>query len=172
MKISIIVALDEKRGIGKGNDLLFRIPQDFKRMQTLTTGHSIIMGRKTFESIGRVLPKRTNIIITRDPSYKVEGAIVVNSLEKAISEAKESLQNTKYQIPNTDKDEIFIFGGGMLFKEAIEKGIVDRLYLTLVKGDFGADTFFPEYEKAFPTITFEEKNSEGEYTYTFINREK
>src|SRR4051812_33776838 len=134
-KVSIIVAIDEKRGIGKNNDLLFRIPEDFKRMKGLSSGHPIIMGRKNFESIGRVLPNRTNIIVTRSNDYTVDGAVVVHSLEEAIEAAKKS----------PGADEIIVFGGGQIYKEALEKGLVDRLYLTLVKGDFGADTFFPEY---------------------------
>ncbi|MBP9719606.1 MAG: dihydrofolate reductase [Candidatus Levybacteria bacterium] len=175
--ISIIVALDEKRGIGKGNDLLFRIPEDFKRMQAITIGHPIIMGRKTYESIGRVLPKRINIIVTKDTSYNVDGAIVTDSLENALEIGKQkeeervSLPNTKYQILNTD-EEIFIFGGGMLFKEALDKELVDKLYLTLVKGDYHADIFFPEYEKAFPTIIDSETKSDQNYTYTFETRER
>src|SRR6266704_5195092 len=126
-RISIIVAIDEKRGIGKNNDLLFKIPQDFKRMKTLTNGHPLIMGRRTFDSIGRVLPNRTNIIVTRNNSFHVAGAIVCNSLEKALKHAQD------------ENEEIFIFGGGQIFKEALEKGLIDRLYLTIVKGDSDAD---------------------------------
>src|SRR6478752_4215957 len=135
-RVSIIVAIDEKRGIGKDNDILFKIPEDFKRMKELTTGHPIIMGRKTFESIGRLLPNRTNIIVTRDKGFKVDGAVVANSLEESLEKAKSV----------SGADEIFIFGGGQIFKDALEKSLVDRLYLTLVKGDYGADTFFSDYE--------------------------
>src|SRR5437868_15482904 len=123
--VSIIVAVDDKRGIGKDNDLLFKIPEDFKRMKELTSGHPIIMGRKTFESIGRVLPNRTNIIVTRDPAFQFEGAVVCSSLEEGLEKAKKA----------PGSEEIFIFGGGQIFKEALEKGLIDRLYLTLVKGD-------------------------------------
>lgn len=157
MLVSIIVAMDEKRGIGKNNNLLFRIPEDFARMKTLTSGHPLIMGRKTHESIGRVLPNRTNIIITRDPDYKVDGAVIIHSLDDAIEKAKES----------PGSDEIFIFGGGQVFKEALEKNLIDRLYLTLVKGDYGADTFFPEYE-GFKKIK-EEHGQSGEYKYSFVD---
>ncbi|HSX40020.1 MAG TPA: dihydrofolate reductase [Candidatus Saccharimonadales bacterium] len=158
-KISIVAAMDEKRGIGKNNDLLFRIPQDFKRMQLLTTGHPIIMGRKTFESIGRVLPKRTNIIITRDAGYKVEGAVLAHSLEQALELAKKS----------PGSDEIFIFGGGQIFEQALP--FVDKLYLTIVEGDFGADTFFPDYS-IFRKKLKEEKHQEGQYSFTFLDLEK
>lgn len=158
--ISIIVALDEKRGIGKNNDLLFRIPQDFTRMKTLTSGHPLVMGRKTFESIGRPLPQRTNIVITRDKTYQKEGIICIHSLEEGIEVAKKSPGN----------EEIFIFGGGKVFEEALEKNLVNRLYLTLVKGDFGADTFFPDYSQFTKEIERED-HEDGEYRYSFVTLE-
>ncbi len=190
-RVSIIAAIDEKRGLGKNNDLLFKISEDFKRMRSLTTGHPIIMGRKTFESIGRVLPNRMNIIITRDPSYKVEGAIVVGSLEEGITIAKK-VEREKMSSPtrsgiqtrdsrtqpgiydlrgNDSEGEIFIFGGGQIFKEALEKNLVDRLYLTIVKGDYGADIFFPDYSN-FKTIISKEDHQSGGYSYTFLDVEK
>lgn len=160
-RVSIIVAIDEKRGIGKNNDLLFKIREDFKRMKALTTGHAIIMGRKTFDSIGRVLPNRTNIIVTRDPSFTFEGAIVCNSLEEAL------------RLAQVENKEIFIFGGGQIFKEALEKDLVDRLYLTVVKGDYGADTFFPDYTKFGFTKKVEEESHESDgYEYSFLTLEK
>lgn len=158
--ISIIAAIDGKRGIGKGNDLLFRIPEDFKRMKELTNGHPIIMGRKTFESIGRVLPKRTNIIITRDRNYMAEGTTVVHSLAEGIKAAKKS----------PGLDEIFIFGGGQIFAKALP--IVDRLYLTFVKGDYGADTFFPEYSSSFTKVISQESSESDGYRYTFLTLER
>lgn len=160
-RISIIVALDEKRGIGKENDLLFKISEDFKRMKSLTSGHPIIMGRKTFESIGRVLPNRTNIIITRDSNFSFEGAVISNSLEDALEKAKDK----------PGADEFFIFGGGQVFKEALEKDLVDRLYLTIVKGEYQADTFFPEYPEFTKVIEKEDRESDG-YHYTFLILEK
>lgn len=158
--ISIIVALDEKRGVGKQNDLLFRIPEDFQRMKTITSGHPLVMGRKTFESIGRPLPKRTNIVITRNDMH-IDGCLVVHSLEEGIEAAKKS----------PGSDEIFIFGGGQIWKEALEKNLVDRLYLTVVKGDYGADTFFPDYSNFKKVISEEHRESDG-YTYTFLTLER
>ncbi len=163
--INIIAAIDEKRGLGKNNDLLFKIPEDFARMKSLTLGHPIIMGRKTFESIGRVLPGRTNIVVTRDLGFKINDlgkgeARIVRSLEEAIEVARKSLGS----------DEIFIFGGGQIFKQALEKGLVDRLYLTIVGGDFGADTFFPDYSM-FKQISKEDKN-DGNYKYSFLTLKK
>lgn len=160
-RISIIVAMDDRRGIGKGNGLLFKIPEDFKRMQTITTGHPIIMGRKTYESIGRILPNRTNIIITRDPSYQVPGGAVCSSLEEAITLAQ----------AQTGAEEIFIFGGGEIFKEALEKNLVNRLYITLVKGDYGADTFFPVYTTFTRVLEKVERQLDG-YHYTFLTLDK
>ncbi len=167
--VSAIAAMDEKRGIGKGNDLLFKIPEDFARMRGLTSGHPLIMGRATFESIGRVLPGRKSFVVTRDKNYKIpfvepEGASVevVHSLEEALLKAQDA----------PGSDEIFIFGGGQLFKEAIEKGVVDKLYLTKVNGDYGADTFFPEYEEQFTKVVNEEEGESDGYKYKFEDREK
>lgn len=160
MRVSAIAAIDEKRGLGKNNNLLFKIKEDFIRMKALTTGHPIIMGRKTYESIGRVLPNRTNIIITRDASYEVPEAIMAHSLEQAIALAKN----------NPGGEEIFIFGGGEIFKQALP--VTDRLYLTVVKADCGADTFFPAYEKEFTKVLEKEDHQDGEYTFTFLTLEK
>lgn len=157
--ISAIAAMDEKRGIGKNNNLLFKIPEDFKRMRSLTDGHPLVMGRKTHESIGRVLPNRTNIIVTRDPDYKVEGAVVVHSLEEAFAVAQKS----------PGADEIFIFGGGQIFQKVLPK--VDRLYLTIVEGDYGADTFFPDYSE-FKKVVFEQAGEWDGYKYTFLDLER
>ena len=151
--------MDSNRGIGKDNQLLFKIPEDFKRMKELTFGHPLIMGRKTFESIGRVLSGRTNIIITRDTTYEIPGAIVCHSLEEAVKTAKEK-----------DEKEIFIFGGAQIFEEALP--LVDRLYLTLVEGDFHADTFFPEYEPFFPKVLFEKNGEFDSLKYKFLDLER
>lgn len=166
-KISIIVAIDEKRGIGKNNDLLFRIPEDFERMRRLTRGHPLVMGRKTFESIGRVLPDRTSIVITHDPnkvravSFYDPSVEIVQSLSEGIEKAKQS----------PDSSEIFIFGGGEIFREAIENGLVDKLYLTVVEGDYDADTFFPDYSQ-FKKVIKEEFGESGEYKFRFVDLER
>jgi len=158
MKISIIAALDSKRGLGKENKLLFKIPEDFARMQKLTMGHPIIMGRKTFESIGRALPGRLNIVITHDPFRTQTGLLFASSLEEALKIASED-----------EKDEIFIFGGGQIYQQAISKA--DRLYLTLVEGDFNADTFFPDYSM-FAKVISEENREDAGYKYKFLTLEK
>jgi len=164
-RISIIVAMDENRGIGKNSDLLFRIPEDSKRVRTITSGHPLIMGRKTFASLGRLLPNRSHIVVTRDQnslktlSYQPD--VIVSSVQEGIEKAKE--------LPGAD--EIFIFGGGQIYKEAIAQDVVDRLYVTLVKGTYDADAFFPEYPKFTKIIEKEEKEADG-YTYTFLTLEK
>lgn len=155
--ISMIAALDENRGIGKKNKLLWHIPEDMKRFRTLTKGHPIIMGRKTHESIGKPLPERTNIIVTRNKNFKKEGCIVCNSLEQALEKACQ-----------IDKNEVFIIGGGEIYKQGIKFSA--KLYLTFVKGTYEADSFFPDY-KNFTKITRKEEKTYKNYAYTFLDLE-
>jgi dihydrofolate reductase len=165
-KVSIIVAMDEKRGIGKEGTLPFHVPEDSRRVKELTTGHPLVMGRKTFESLGRLLPNRTHIVVTRDPaslnhlSYHPDDAVA--SVADGIYEAQEE----------PGSDEIFIFGGGQIYKEALEQGLVDKLYLTIVEGDYGADTFFPEYVDLGFKVTKEESREADGYRYKFVDMEK
>jgi len=159
MKISLIAAIGRNRALGENNDLIYKIPEDLKRFRALTSGHPIIMGRKTFESIGRPLPNRVNIVITRDQNYQKEGIIVVHSLDEALRNASGK--------PGTE--EIFIIGGGQIFQESI--GLADRLYLTIVEGNPGADTFFPDYLQ-FKKVVFEEDHQTTEgLKYRFITLE-
>ena len=130
MIISLIVAMDEKRGIGIDGGLPWHLPADLMNFKSLTMGHHIIMGRKTYESIGRPLPGRTMIVVTRNPVYQAEGCLIVHSLEGAIEKALES-----------EEEEAFIIGGGEIFTEAIE--LADRIYLTLVHTVTKADVLFP-----------------------------
>lgn len=162
MKISIIVAIDDKLGIGSisKTGLLWYIKADFAHFKTITLGHPIIMGRKTHESIGRTLPGRANIIITRDSGYVATGCLVVHSLAEAINLAK-----TK------DDLEIFIIGGGEIFAQALSQNLVDRLYLTKVAGDYQADIFFPSYSQ-FSKIVSQEEKQEDQYKFTFYVLEK
>ncbi|MBP9717034.1 MAG: dihydrofolate reductase [Candidatus Levybacteria bacterium] len=163
--ISIIAAIDSKRGLGKNNDLLFKIPQDFERMKKITTGHPLVMGRKTFESIGRKLPGRTSIVVTRDANslkgLAYQPDVIVASLEDGIEAAKSAPGN----------DEVIIFGGGQIFTEAVEKDLVDVLHLTVVEGDYNADTFFPDYSK-YDKVLSEEKGESNEYRFTFLDLTK
>ena len=166
MKISIIAAIGKNRELGKNNDIPWHIPEDFKRFKQITSGHSVIMGRKTWESLPiRPLPKRYNIVITRDLGFKIEGMMkgdnfrIANSLEEAIKIASSKQGN----------DEIFIIGGGQIFEQALP--LVNKLYLTVVDGDFDADTFFPDYSE-FKKVVFEKESSEGELRYKFLELEK
>jgi dihydrofolate reductase len=154
--ISAIVAMDEKRGIGKNNSIPWRIPGEQKMFKEITMPHPMIMGRKTFESLGRILPGRPHIVITRDTTYKVDGVTVVHSLEEALDIARK-----------IDQEEVFIIGGGQIFREALEKGVLNRLYLTIIEGDFDADTFFPEYNGFTKVVKDEDKEVEN-YKYKFL----
>ena len=127
--LTLIVAVSENDVIGKDNDLIWHLKNDLKRFKALTSGHCIIMGRKTFESFPKPLPNRTHIVITRQQDYKAaEGVIVVNSLETAIEAA------------NQDENP-FIIGGGEIYKQALE--VVDTIEFTRVHHNFEGDTFFP-----------------------------
>lgn len=157
MKISLIAAIaSENRALGKNNRLIYHIPEDLKRFKEITSGHPIIMGRKTFESIGQPLPNRTNIIITRDLEYYVEGVEVVHSLDEALKEAEGT-------------DEVFIIGGGQIYQEAISKA--DKLYLTVVEGNPDADTFFPDYSE-FKKVVFEENHGKDGLKYKLLDLER
>ena len=168
-KISVIAAITEKtRALGKDNKLLWQISDDLKRFKKITTGHPIIMGRKTFESIGRALPNRTNIIITRNPDFKPEGCIVVNSLEAAISKAQEEKRDEK-----TDQSEIFIIGGAEIYKQALV--FADKLYLTIIHNEErekDADVFFPDYSNVFKKEVFKEQHLDAVPSYTFVELER
>jgi dihydrofolate reductase len=157
--ISIIVAMDKNRLIGGENKLLWNIPSELKRFKEITTGHPIIMGRKTHQSIGRVLPNRTNIIITRDQDYKVEGTIIVHSLEEALNKAQSE----------PGSDEIFVIGGGQIYAQALP--LADRLYLTIVEGDYKGDTYFPDYS-AFDKVVEEKYFNEAGIKYKTLILEK
>jgi dihydrofolate reductase len=159
MRISIISAIAEgNRAIGKDNALLWHIPEDMKRFRELTTGHAVIMGQKTYESIGRPLPNRTNIVLSKDASLVIPGCTVCHSLEEALSEAEKA-----------SPEESFVIGGGMVYLAALP--LADRLYLTVVKGVFEGDTFFPEYP-AFTEVVSEERGGNGEYDFSFMILEK
>ena len=146
--ISIICAIGKNRGIGKNNKLLWHIPEDLRHFKKITTGSVVVMGGKTFESIGKPLPNRTNIVVTRDKELKAEGCLLKYSLEDIIEEAK------------TYKDkEIFIIGGGEIYKQSIAHA--DKLYLTIVDEETEADTFFPDYSEFKNTISEEEHELNG-----------
>ena len=155
--IKIIVAMSKNRVIGNNNELIWKLSSDLKRFKELTTGHPVVMGRKTYESIGRPLPNRRNIIITRNSEYEVEGCETVSSLEEALL------------LTNND---CFIIGGGEIYKQSLE--IADKIYLTVVHNEFEGDTQFPELDETWAKIdvkgfTSDDKN---EYDYSFIEYER
>jgi len=131
MEISIIVAIAENGVIGGGNELLWHIPDDLKRFKRITSGHSVIMGRKTFESIGKPLPNRRNIVITRNSEFRVDGIEVANSLRTALEMTK-------------SEDEVFIIGGGEIYRQALP--LANKLYITRVHDKYEGDTFFPDID--------------------------
>lgn len=137
--ISLIAALTKDRAIGRGNDLVVRIADDLKRFKALTTGNAVIMGRKTYTSIGRPLPDRTNYVISRDMGLKIPGAIVCRTPEEAFDLAGRE----------PGSHEIFVIGGGEIYRQALPKA--DKLYLTVVDSDESGDVFFPDYS-AFTKI--------------------
>ncbi len=153
-RVSIVVAIgrdkQHNRVIGKDNNLVWRIPDDLKRFKKITLGHPVIMGRRTFDSIvsvlGKPLPGRTNIVVTRDTTYSYPGAEVVHSLEDAVALASK-----------LDSEEIFIGGGTEIYKQALP--LVNRLYLTLIDDERDGDSYFPEYETDF-TETLSSENRE------------
>lgn len=136
MKIAIIVAMDEKRGIGKNNSLLWHLPEDMKFFKNTTSDNIVVMGRKNYESIPekyRPLPNRENVILTRNKDFKAEGCLVFHSFEDILDYYADEEEKT-----------MFIIGGGEIYKLALDKDIVDEMYITKVEKTYAADTFFPE----------------------------
>jgi dihydrofolate reductase len=155
MIISLIAAMSENRVIGAGNRIPWSIPSDLKRFNEITMGHPVIFGRKTFESIGRPLQGRKNIILTEQRNYRIEGASVVHSLADALNLC-------------SNEDEVFICGGGPLYQETISRA--DRIYLTVVHHIFEGDTFFPEIPAEFAEISREEVREEIPYSVVRYER--
>lgn len=128
----MIACIGKNRELGKDNKLLWSIPEDMQRFKKLTSGHAVIMGQNTFESIGKALSNRTNVVLTRDKNFKPENCEVCYSIDEAIEAAKRA-----------EKEEIFIIGGGQIYKQLLP--LSDKLYLTIVEQEKQADTFFPDY---------------------------
>lgn len=133
MRISIIVAMDENNGIGYGNILPWVLPADLRRFKTLTIGHHLVMGRVTFQSIGKPLPGRVNMIVTRNLNFSAECCLITHSLDQAFEIAR----------ANNEK-EVFIIGGGEIYAQALH--LTDRIYLTRVHTETNADVYFPELD--------------------------
>jgi len=148
MRISLIVAMTDERVIGLDGGMPWKISEDLKFFKAVTMGHPIIMGRKTYQSIGGALPGRTNIVVTRDLEFQTEDADVVHSLDKALDQAMafEDLWGGDDR-PN----EVFVIGGGEIYAQAIER--VDRIYLTKIHQELPGDAYFPEFDRSDWTET-------------------
>lgn len=133
MKVSIIVAMASNRVIGRDNQLPWRLPADLQYFKQMTLGHHLLMGRKTYESVGKPLPGRTCIVITRQKGYAAAGVLVAHSMEEALALAQSD-------------EEVFVAGGEEIYRAALE--FSDRIYLTLIHREFEGDTFFPEWDRS------------------------
>ncbi|WP_081211999.1 dihydrofolate reductase [Salegentibacter sediminis] len=158
--LTMIAAAAKNNALGKENDLVWHLPDDFKRFKQLTTGHHIIMGRKTFESFPQPLPNRTHIIVTRNRDYTAKGAVVVHTLERAIEIAQ-------------DDPQPFIIGGGEIYELALP--IAEKIELTRIHSNFEADTFFPELDENKWKLVKEEFHPTDEkhkYAFTYLTYER
>jgi dihydrofolate reductase len=153
--VIMIAAVAENNALGKNNDLLWHLPNDFKRFKEITSGHHIIMGRKTFESFPKPLPNRTHVIITRQNDFEYEGCVVVQNIEKAISVCPIN-------------ENLYIIGGGEIYQQSIS--FADQLDITRVHHSFDADVYFPEIDPEIWELTSETYHSKDErhlFDYTF-----
>ena len=157
MTVSLIAAVAANRAIGKGGALPWRLPSDLRRFKRLTMGHAIVMGRRTFDSIGRPLPGRTNIVLTRDPAWRRDGVETARSLDDALAKAGEG--------------EVFVIGGGEIYAAALPRA--SRLYLTLVPRAVEGDAFFPEYDPAgWKEVEREELTDPEPHSFVVLERKE
>ncbi len=160
--ITIIAAIAKNNALGKDNDLIWHLPADLKRFKKVTSGHYIIMGRNTFESIGKPLPNRTTVIVTKNTDYVKEGCLIANSVEQALEMVEED-------------DQIFIIGGAQIYKYVMANNLADILDITLVHHEFEADVFFPEINSdVWDCIEREDfiADEKNEYDYSFLRFKK
>ena len=159
--ISLLVAMDTNRTIGKKNDLPWRLPADLQYFKRVTMGHPIIMGRKTHESIGRVLPGRENIVLTRNEHYQARGCTVIHSIDGI------------KKLNKTTNEELIVIGGAEIFQMTLP--FADRLYITKIEEEFLGDTFFPEFDESEWKVVETEKGLKDEknpYDYYYIVYER
>jgi dihydrofolate reductase len=158
---TIVVAMGEKNEIGFENRLLWHLPKDLKHFKEITSGHPVIMGRKTYESIGKPLPNRTNIVVSRKTDWFEEGILIVGSIKEAVKFAKKI------------DEEVFIIGGGKIYGQTMD--ITDRLEVTLVKAELEADTYFPKIDPKvwkMTSETYHEKDDKNQYDFCFQTYER
>ena len=157
MRLYLIAAMASNRVIGRENSLPWRLPEDLKRFKELTLGHPVVMGRKTYESIGRLLPGRENIILTRDPAYRIEGARVFVSYEEFLADERGR------------EREVFVIGGAQIYARALADA--ERLYLTEIEASIDGDAFFPELPPgSFEAVSREERA--GDPPFSFVTYER
>ena len=166
MRISLIAAMDRNRVIGHDNDLPWHLPADLMWFKKNTLGKPILMGRKTFESIGRPLPGRTNIVLTRDKTFKADGCIVVHDIEEALRTASDD-------VAEVEDGEVVVIGGEQLFELLID--IADLLYLTRIDAEFEGDTFFPHFDpknwlKKSEELVKADHRHEWDFSYTVYDK--
>jgi len=159
MRVSLIAAMAENRVIGRDNQLPWRLSADLQHFKALTMGKPIIMGRKTYESIGQPLPGRTNIVITRDSAFQAEGCEVVHSIEQALAVAR-------------DCEEVMVIGGANLYRQMLDRA--DRLYLTLVRAEVEGDALFPEIGQQWREVERESRRADdkNQFDYDFVTLER
>ncbi len=153
MIISLIAAMSKNRVIGKNNSIPWKLPEDMRHFKRLTLGKTVVMGRKTFESIGKPLPKRVNIVITRDRSYMAKGCFVVNSVKDAL------------KIPK-DGEEVMVIGGSEIYRQFLP--FANVIYLTIIEKNFDGDSFFPEISRNEWKEIKRERQGNGEFQYSFV----
>lgn len=158
--VVIVAAIGRHRALGRDGKLLWHIPDDLQRFRRLTLGHPVVLGRKTFESIvgyvGKPLPGRPNIVLSRDPAFRFEGVEIAASLDEALAAARRH-----------EPSEIHIGGGASLYAEALP--LVDRLHLTIIDAEAEADAFFPAYEQEFPTVIADESREWEGLRYRWLD---
>ncbi|PZX54798.1 dihydrofolate reductase [Algoriphagus chordae] len=163
MKISLIAALATNHVIGKQNDLVWRLPDDFKRFKSITSDHYILMGRKTFESLGKPLPHRTHLVITRNKDYQVpEGHFVFENVKDAFSFCQDK-----------EVSQLYVIGGGEIYCQTLP--LADELVLTEVEASPEGDTYFPEFDKDNWKVTFSEfhpADDRHQYAFSYVNYER
>lgn len=164
MILSLIAAIGKNNELGKDNHLLWKLPADMKHFRTITSGHPVIMGRKTFESIGRALPNRRNIIITRDVNYAHDGIEVTHSLDEALRLV--ALEQGRKFEENQDEVEAFIIGGGQIYVEALPKA--QKLYISHVDSEIEADIFFPAIGPEWKKVSEEKHPADADNEHSFI----
>jgi dihydrofolate reductase len=165
--VSIVVALSKKNAaIGNGGKLLVYISDDLKRFKRITSGHAVILGRKTYESIGKALPNRQNYVITRNKDFKAPDVIICSTLEEAIEKA-----SVHEMASQNENKEIFLIGGGEIYKQGLP--LTDRLYLTIVETDLEGDVFFPDYSE-FKKVIFKEDHFDEKtgLKYSWVDLER